>query len=90
MRQVILVHCIQNSAVHGLEAVAHVGQRTADDDAHRVFDIARRHFADQLRLDYVLIWKSNVFRFIILILTCHFFSGALALLLYVYCVNPVS
>ena len=89
VRQVILVHCIQNSAVHGLETVAHVGQRTADDDAHRVFDIARRHFADQLRLDYVLLGKSNVFRFVILILTCHFFRGELTPLLYVYCVNPV-
>ena len=76
--------------LEGLEAVAHVGQRTADDDAHRILDIARRHLADQLRLDYVLIGKSNVFRFIILILTCHFFRGELTPLLYFYCVNPVS
>ena len=48
VREVILVHRVQNSAVHWLEAVAHVGQRTPDYNAHRVLYIARFHLADQL------------------------------------------
>ena len=33
----------QDAAVHRLQAVAHVGQRAADDDAHRVFEIGALH-----------------------------------------------
>ena len=33
-----LVHRVQDAAVHRLEAVAHVGERAGDDDAHRVVD----------------------------------------------------
>ena len=36
----------------GLEAVAHVGQRAADDDGHRVVEVARAHLLLELaRLD---------------------------------------
>ena len=36
-----VVHRVDHAAVHGLEAVAHVGQRAADDDAHRVVEVRR-------------------------------------------------
>ena len=35
-RDAELVHGIEDAAMHGLEAVAHVGQRAADDDRHRI------------------------------------------------------
>ena len=42
-----LVHREEDAPVHGLEAVAHVGQRAADDDAHRVVEV--RALASPLR-----------------------------------------
>jgi hypothetical protein len=33
------VHCIEDAPVHGLEAIAHVGQRPADDHAHRIIEV---------------------------------------------------
>ena len=42
-----LVHRVEDAAVHGLQTVAHVGQRAGDDHAHRVVEVA----ALQLRLD---------------------------------------
>ena len=38
-----LVHAEKNSAVDGLEAVAHVGQRAADDHAHGVIEVGLLH-----------------------------------------------
>ncbi len=38
-----LPHAIQHAPVHGLHAVAHVRQRTADDHAHCVIEIAALH-----------------------------------------------
>ena len=38
-----VVHRIQNATMHGLEAVAHVGQSTSDDDGHRVVEIRASH-----------------------------------------------
>ena len=38
-----LVHHVQDAAVDGLQAVAHVGQRAPDDDGHRVVEIRRAH-----------------------------------------------
>ncbi len=38
-RQPVLVHGVQDTAVDGLQAVAHVGQCAPDDDRHRIFDI---------------------------------------------------
>ena len=37
------VHGVQDAPVHGLQSVAHVGQRAADDDAHGVIEIAALH-----------------------------------------------
>ena len=36
----LLPHPEEDAAVHGLEAVAHVGERAPDDDGHRVVEIA--------------------------------------------------
>jgi hypothetical protein len=47
-----VVHRVDDTAVHGLEAVTHVGQRAADDDAHGVLDVAALHLGvevDRLR-----------------------------------------
>ncbi|OIQ75145.1 hypothetical protein GALL_431910 [mine drainage metagenome] len=38
-----VVHCVKHAAVDWLEAVANVGQRSADDDAHRIVKIRPRH-----------------------------------------------
>ncbi len=37
---------VENTAVDRLQAVAHVGQRAADDHAHRVIEVAGLHFVD--------------------------------------------
>ena len=39
-----LVHSVEHAAVHGFQAVAHIGQRTADDYRHGVIEIAFAHF----------------------------------------------
>ena len=36
-------HRVDHPAVHGLQAVAHFGQRTPDDDAHRVVEVGTLH-----------------------------------------------
>ena len=47
-----LVHRVEDAAVDGLEAVAHVGQRAADDDGHRVVEVRRAHLVlERARLD---------------------------------------
>ncbi len=51
-REIELAHRIEDAAVDGLQAVAHVRQRAADDHAHRVIEIAALHFVeDRDRLD---------------------------------------
>ena len=45
-------HRVEHAAVDGLQTVAHVGQRAADDDRHRVVEVARAHLLLELaRLD---------------------------------------
>ena len=68
--QARFVHRVQNAAVHGLQAVAHIGQCTADDDAHGIVDIAALHFANQFRLGNHLVREQDVFRFVISFM-CH-------------------
>ena len=43
VQQSHVVHGVENAAMHGLEAVAHVGQRAADDDRHRIVEIRTAH-----------------------------------------------
>ncbi len=38
-----LLHGVQNAAMDGLESVANIGQRTADDDRERVVEIRPLH-----------------------------------------------
>ena len=47
-----VVHRVEHPAVHRLEAVAYVGQRTADDDRHRVVDVGLLHLVAQLHHAY--------------------------------------
>ena len=42
-REILLAHREQDAPVDRLQAVAHVGQRAADDHAHRVIEIAAPH-----------------------------------------------
>ena len=44
------VHRIQHAAVYGFQAVAHVRQGAADDNAHRVINVIRTHFARDVAL----------------------------------------
>ena len=44
---VLLVHREEHAPVHGLQAVARIGQRTADDHAHRVIEIRPPHLLFQ-------------------------------------------
>ena len=37
------LHGVEDAPVHGLQAVAHVGERARDDDAHRVFEVGALH-----------------------------------------------
>ena len=49
-----VVHRVEHAAVHRLEAVAHVRQGAADDDRHRVVDVAALHLLLEVdRLDAV-------------------------------------
>ena len=42
-RQAHLLHGVENAAMHRLQSVAHVGQRAADDDRHRIVEIRPLH-----------------------------------------------
>ena len=47
-----LVHRVQDAAVHGLEPVAHIGERARHDHAHRVVDERLLHLVfDEARDD---------------------------------------
>src|SRR6185436_3118706 len=43
-----LAHRVQHAPVHGLQPVAHVGQRAPDDDAHRVVEIRLAHLVFEI------------------------------------------
>ena len=45
-RVVVLVHRIEDAAMHGLQPVAHVGQRARHDHAHGVIEIGALHLVD--------------------------------------------
>jgi hypothetical protein len=63
--QVVLVHGIQDTPVHGLETVPHVGQRPVDDDRHGVFDKGAFHLLDQFTLYNFLIRVSDLLRIVV-------------------------
>ena len=43
VQQAHVVHGVKNAAMHRLQAVAHVGQRAADDHRHRIVEIRTPH-----------------------------------------------
>lgn len=45
-----VVHAVDHAAVHGLEAVAHVGERAPDDHGHGVVEVAALHLRLQVDL----------------------------------------
>ena len=45
-----VVHAVDHAAVHGLQAIAHIGERATDDDAHRVVEVAALHLDLQVDL----------------------------------------
>ena len=48
-----LAHAIQHAAVHGLQAIAHIGQGPGDDNRHRVVDVRPAHLVfDVYRNDF--------------------------------------
>ena len=68
--QTAFVHGVENAAVDRLEAVTHIGQRPANDDAHGVFNIGALHFFNQVTLGDHLVGETNILRFIITVMLC--------------------
>src|SRR6185295_10963298 len=63
-----LPHGVEHTAMHGLQPVAHVGQRTPDDHAHRivevglphlVFEIDRHYFTSDFRHSIRELWERR-------------------------------
>ena len=69
-RQPVLIHGVENAPVHGLQTVAHIRQRTADNDGHRVVDIRALHLMHELRLHDPLLREHDVLGLIIFLM-CH-------------------
>ena len=64
--QVVLVHGVEDTPVHGLETVAHIRQRTSDDDGHGILDVRGLHLMDELALNDLLVGIEDVLPFIVL------------------------
>ena len=63
--QAVLIHGVEDAAVDGLEAVPHVGQGTALDDAHGVLDIGLLHLRHQRRIDDLLVRVPDLLRVVL-------------------------
>jgi len=68
--EAVLVHGVEDAAVHRLQAVPHVGQGPAHDDGHGVVDVALLHLLHQTGLGDVLIRKGDVLGLVITFM-CH-------------------
>ena len=68
--QAIFVHGVQNTPVNRLEAIAHVGKRSSDDDRHCVVNIRRLHLLHELGLYNRLFGEHDVLGLIIFLM-CH-------------------
>ena len=53
-------HSVKNTAVHGLEAVAHVGQRTGHNHRHRIVDVGGLHLLLDVDFYYPVLVKRTV------------------------------
>ena len=67
--QIILIHGVEDAPVDRLQAVPHVGQRPAHDDAHGVLDVALLHLVHQIGGLYLLVWKPDFLRIILWLFT---------------------
>ena len=63
--QVVLVHGVEDTPVHGLQAVAHVGQRPSHDDGHGVFDIGVLHLRHKGGFHDVLVGIAYLLRVVL-------------------------
>ncbi len=54
-RQPQVLHGVEHAAVHGLEAVADVGQRAAHDDGHGVVQVGLPHLLFDRNRDLALV-----------------------------------
>ena len=59
--EVILVHCVEDTTLSRLHTVADIGQCTAGDNAHRIFDEALAHLLFHIHGYYFLIRKLDGF-----------------------------
>ena len=74
--QVILVHGVEDTPVHGLQAVPHVRQGAAHDNGHGVLDIGLLHLRDQRGLHDMLVGEADLRR-VVLGLFAHRFQPSL-------------
>ena len=68
--QAAFVHGVENPAVYRLQAVPHIGQGPAYNDAHGVLNVGLLHFVYQLGLGNHLVGEGDVLRFVITVV-CH-------------------
>ena len=54
--QAVLVHSVEDAAVNRLEAVAHVRQGAANNDAHGVIDVGFSHLPVQIDRENLLVF----------------------------------
>ncbi len=53
VEQPLVLHRVEDAAMHGLQSVAHVGERPTDDDGHRVVEVAPAHLVLDVDRDEV-------------------------------------
>ena len=68
--QTVLVHGVENAPVDGLQTVAYIGQRTADNDGHRVVDVRAFHLMHKLRLHDPLFGEHDILGLVVFFM-CH-------------------
>src|SRR4051812_24353718 len=54
-----LMETEQNAAVHWLQAITHVGQRSTDDHAHGVIEVRTLHLVFDIDGDYVFVARRR-------------------------------
>ena len=69
--QPVLVHGIQDAAMHRLEAVPHVGQGTRYDDRHGIFNIAFLHLGVDVHRENGLVLVVGGLALLMLLLFAH-------------------
>ena len=65
-----VAHADKNPAMDGLQTVAHIGQRAADDDAHRVVDIRPPHLVFDIHRNEIRRWRMAA-AVVVVYLVCH-------------------